>query len=163
MSPVSGLEVTVAAWSPLRCRILAVEVVDESPSDIQGVGSVNQRHLAAIDDHVDVVGLGINLQRFADVILKRREYLLATSVVSSLSVFSLTLKILLHLIQLVLFRLQRFGISNGCGLLDFVGKRLDFCCIVCSSVWRGWNSRFKLVIKVVNRAMPVLASRNASE
>src|ERR1043166_10044256 len=86
------------------CRILAVEVVDESTRDIERVSGINQRHLTTIDDHVDVVRLGINFQRLADVVLKWREDFLATAVVSSLGVFTLALKIFLHLIHLILDR-----------------------------------------------------------
>src|SRR5947208_9362805 len=87
------------------CRILAVEVANERPGDIQSVRCINERYLAAVNDHIDVMRFGINFQRLADVILERSKHFLAPAIIGGLSVFTLALKILLQLIQLILFRL----------------------------------------------------------
>src|ERR1044072_5802380 len=118
---VSSLKLLGRRGDGCRCWILAVVVVDESPRDIESVCRVNQRYRAAINDHIDVVGLRINFQRLANVDLKRLEDFLLASIIRDLSVFTLTLEVFLHLIELVLFRLQSLGVGDARGFLDVVG------------------------------------------
>jgi hypothetical protein len=108
------------------CRVFAVEIIDESPGNIESISGINKWHLAAVDYDVDVMTLRICFQSLADVILKWRKYLFAPAIISSLGVFALALEILLHLLQLILFGLERFWICNGRRLGDIVGERLNF-------------------------------------
>src|SRR6185312_8763197 len=97
----ASLAVTADLEVLLRCRhcggsrILCIELNDKSPRDIHCIGGINKGHLAAVDDDVDVMGLGISFQRLADIIVQRLKDLTAPLVVQGLSVFSFTLVILL--------------------------------------------------------------------
>ena len=59
--------------------------------------------MAAIDDDVDVVLLGISLERLADIVLKRVKDVLLALVVSRLSIFALTLKIFFQRLERIRF------------------------------------------------------------
>lgn len=88
------------------CRILAVKFVDKSPRDVDAVGRVDKRHLASINDHIDVVLLGIDLESFANVVLKRLEDVLTALVVCRLCILALSLIILLELVESFNLRLD---------------------------------------------------------
>ena len=104
---------------------LAIELVDESPGDIDAVGSIYQRHLAAINDHVYAALLGEGYQSFTDLFLQRSKYLLPASVVGSLSIFTLALVVFLPLLELIDFLLDCPWLCNGLGLFDLIRELLD--------------------------------------
>src|SRR6185295_13602647 len=52
-------------------RVLAVKVVNESTSNVDVVGSVSKRNVAAVDDHRDAARLRESFEGLGDVLLQR--------------------------------------------------------------------------------------------
>src|SRR6186997_2557737 len=88
------------------CRVLGVELCDESARDIDIVGCVQQGHLSRIDYRSDTPSFRECLKCFPDLILKWGKQLLPSPVVSCLSIFTFALNVFLQLLQLINFRLQ---------------------------------------------------------
>jgi len=107
--------------------ILAVEIRNESPGDIDTVSRIDQRHSAGIDDYVNAPLLGKYFERFFDVFLQGRENLALAFLVSSFRILALTLVIFLQLFERITLRLQR-------SLIDDLGCCLDLGNLILGSL-----------------------------
>ncbi len=106
-------------------RILAVEVVDERPRDVDAVGRIDDRDLAAIDDYVNSALLGKSFEALLDIVFQGCKNLAAPLGVSSLRILTLALELLIPLLELVDFRLQCSRFSNTLGLINLILELLD--------------------------------------
>src|SRR5258705_8008025 len=91
--------------------------------DFVAIRRVNHWHLATIDHHGDSTSFREGFQSFADVFLQRCEYLLAAFSVCSLGVFTLPLVLRFQLLKLIGFLLNRFRVSNGLSVTNFLCQR----------------------------------------
>src|SRR6188474_3872072 len=81
--------------------ILGVEFSDERSRNIERVCCIDHWHLASVNNQVDAACFRKSLECFSDFLLKWQEDLLSALSICSLSVFTLALKICVHLGQLL--------------------------------------------------------------
>ena len=137
-----------------RCRVLAVELVDESPRDVDALGCVNNRNLTTVYDDGDATGLGENFECFADVLLQRQEDVLASFVVSGLGVLALSFQIGIELFELIPLCPDGIRIRDGLRIVDLFGQRSDSLL----QILQLSLSRLKFPVQ---RAEQAVESRNA--
>ena len=115
----------MACVTDASCRVLAVELVDESTSDVDAVGSVNHRNLTAIDNHGDATSFGESFECLADVLLQRKEDVLASFGVSSFSILAFSFELDIQLVELVSLLSNRVRVSDGLRVVDLFGQGVD--------------------------------------
>src|SRR5215510_13292356 len=110
-----------------RCHggwILGVELYDERLRDIQRVreadDALNFRH---VKYQRDAMSFRVSVERLANLVINRSEEFALALFKRSLRIFSLTLKVLLHLIDFVGLLLCNFRILHRRGRLES-GRRL---------------------------------------
>src|SRR5215813_9260712 len=107
--PISAFQTkcTCRAWLLWRSqgrgrRILAVIVRDEGFSDVDRITQCkNSLNFGHVEDQVNPARPGKSLERFSNVVVKRRKHFLHSLVECGFGVFSFALRILLHLVDLV--------------------------------------------------------------
>src|SRR5436853_3717696 len=122
-----------ASPSLFRCqcrggRVLTIELSDEGFGDIQRFGGADDTlNFGDIEYQRDAMGLGIDIESLADVLIDWAQDLLELLFIGSLSIFALARQVLLHLLDFVVLLLRDFRILErrsfvqiGSGLLNLL-------------------------------------------
>src|SRR5881275_210185 len=105
-------------------RVLTIELSDEGFGDIQRFGGADDTlNFGNIEYQRDAMGLGIDIESLADVLIDWAQDLLELLIKGSLSIFAFTLIVFLHLLDLIILLRCDLGILERCSFIQ-IGSRL---------------------------------------
>src|SRR5947199_1452636 len=105
-------------------RVLTIELSDEGFGDIQRLGGADDTlNFGDIEYQRDAMGLGIDIESLADVLIDWAQDLLELLIKGSLSIFAFTLIVFLHLLDLIILLRRDLGILERCSFIQ-IGSRL---------------------------------------
>src|SRR5688572_13229795 len=107
------------------CRVLAIEIVNESTRNVDVFGGISERHVTTVDDHSDTARFGERFQCRADISLQRKKDVLPAFLVGSLGVLTLALVLDIRLIELLALLPDRVWVGNGLRVVNLFGQGVD--------------------------------------
>src|SRR5260370_25181157 len=107
-------------------RVLTIELSDEWPGNIQRFGGANDAlNFGDIEYERDAMGLGIDIEGLADILIDWAQDFLELFIKGSLSIFAFTRIVFLHLLDLVVLLRSDFRVLDRSSFIQISSQLLN--------------------------------------